>query len=74
MSEDELKLAVRDAKNFWKSIQNVAGEVRYYEERVSKLRQVSGYDTEKLIELFAAGYTLVPPEYKHLNETLADFM
>jgi hypothetical protein len=38
-----------------------------HEEPVSKLIKVSGYDVEKLIELFAAGYTLQPPNYKDIN-------
>ena len=28
----------------------------------TRLSQVSGFDMEKLIELFAAGYTLQPPK------------
>lgn len=38
-----------------------------YEDSVSKLIKVSGYDVEKLIELFAAGYTLQPPNYKDIS-------
>lgn len=38
-----------------------------YEEAESKLIKVSGYDVEKLIELFAAGYTLQPPNYKDIS-------
>lgn len=41
--------------------------IRKYEESVSKLIKISGYDVDKLIELFAAGYTLQPPNYKDLN-------
>jgi hypothetical protein len=41
--------------------------IRKYEESVSKLIIVSGYDVEKLIELFAAGYTLQPPNYKDID-------
>jgi hypothetical protein len=35
--------------------------IRKYEEMEHKLSQVSGFDIEKLIELFVAGYTLQPP-------------
>ena len=41
--------------------------IRKYEETISKLIVVSGYDVEKLIELFAAGYTLQPPNYKDID-------
>ena len=34
---------------------------REFEEQENRLIQVSGFDMEKLIELFAAGYTLQPP-------------
>ena len=37
-----------------------------YEELEHKLIQVSGYDMKKLIELFAAGYTLQPPDHKSM--------
>ena len=39
-----------------------AKAIALLEERDAKLMQVSGYDIEKLIELFAAGYTLKAPE------------
>ena len=47
---------------------------RKLEEEMSKLEQVSGYSLGKLIELFAAGYTLQPPEYKSMTEALKDMM
>ena len=42
---------------------NTVKNLQYYEETESKLIEVSGCDMEKLIELFAAGYTLSPPKY-----------
>lgn len=39
-----------------------AKAIALLEEQNAKLMQVSGYDIEKLIELFAAGYTLKAPE------------
>ena len=36
-----------------------------YGELENKLIQLTGYDLEKLVELFAAGYTLNAPEYKY---------
>lgn len=48
--------------------------VRVYEEMENKLIQVSGYDIEKLIELFAAGYTLKPPKYESVNDSLKRFV
>lgn len=36
--------------------------IRYYEEREFTLHQVSGFSTNQLIELFAAGCTLEPPK------------
>lgn len=36
--------------------------IRYYEEREYTLHQVSGFSTNQLIELFAAGCTLEPPK------------
>lgn len=47
---------------------------RKAEEEAARLRQVSGYSVEKLIELFAAGYTLQPPVYKSMSEVLRDIM
>lgn len=37
----------------------------------TRLFQVSGFDMEKLIELFAAGYTLEPPKPSESMEELA---
>ena len=35
-----------------------------YIEKETILIKVSGFDIDKLIELFAAGYSLQPPDYK----------
>ena len=48
------------------SDKNVA-RLREYNEKEAKLIKVSGYDMDKLIELFAAGYTLRSPEYETLD-------
>ena len=42
-------------------------------EKEAILIQVSGFDVEKLIELFAAGYTLQPPERHITLESFYDF-
>ena len=38
-------------------------QVRYYDELETQIRQLSGYNFETLEKLFAAGYTLTPPDY-----------
>jgi hypothetical protein len=43
-----------------------------YIEKETNLIQVSGFDIDKLIELFAAGYTLQPPDYKSMERLLAE--
>lgn len=46
-----------------------------HDERNTKLRQLTGYDMEKLLELFAAGYTLEPPaaqKYESLTDVLKE--
>ena len=47
---------------------NASKTLRHYEETETKLIKVSGFDMEKLIELFAAGYTLQPPKHADLND------
>lgn len=47
--------------------------LREFEEMEHRLIQVSGFDMEKLIELFAAGYTLNPPKYNRSLKLLCDF-
>ena len=64
----------KTAPNFAKLLINVPYEVRLREETASKLRQVSGYNMEKLIELFAAGYTLEPPKNSGLDRILGDMV
>lgn len=43
-------------------------------ENEQRLIQVSGYDIDKLIELFAAGYTLVPPKSAEPLKSLNDLI
>ena len=50
-------------KYLWRPYRNAVNSVEYYEQTLSRLAHVSGYDAEKLIKLFAAGYTLRPPEF-----------
>ena len=50
-----LKLPIPNPDDAWRAL-------RKFEEMNHRLIKVSGYDTEKLIELFAAGYTLEPPK------------
>lgn len=50
--------------NDWYRIITMNGDaLRAYNEMETKLIQLTGYDMRKLIELFAAGYTLEPPRY-----------
>lgn len=49
-----------------------APSLRAYIEKEHRLIQVSGFDIDKLIELFAAGYTLQPPDYKSTERLLAE--
>lgn len=37
--------------------------LREYEKLEHKVIELTGYDLDKLVELFAAGYTLRPPKY-----------
>ena len=39
------------------------GHLRKFDELNNKIMQLTGYDIEKLVELFAAGYILTPPKY-----------
>jgi hypothetical protein len=49
--------------------------IRAYDEMNAKLKQLTGYDMKKLLELFAAGYTLEPPKpQRSLQETLRDLL
>ena len=54
-------------KYLMRPVRDMHKNLAVYQEREHKLIQVSGYDIEKLIELFAAGYTLVPPDYKSVD-------
>lgn len=48
--------------------------LRRYDEMETTLIKLTGYDMEKLIELFAAGYTLQPPTYSNSLEEEVIFM
>ena len=50
----------------------VRASLQAYCELETKLIQLTGFNLEKLVELFAAGYELRPPEYKSLNDVLRD--
>lgn len=39
-----------------------------YDELETKLVQLTGFNLEKLVELFTAGYTLKTPEYKSFED------
>ena len=72
MNEDETEYIEKKKKsipafNPFRFITANGEALRRYEERETKLRQLTGYNIEKLIELFAAGYTLQPPEYTREN-------
>ena len=43
--------------------EEMARSLRDYGEKENRLIGLTGFDMEKLIELFAAGYTLQPPDY-----------
>lgn len=51
-----------------RAYENPSKSLRYYEETENRLIKVSGFDIEKLIELFAAGYTLSAPKNLPLSE------
>ena len=42
--------------------------IRAYDAMETMLVNLIGYDMKKLIELFAAGYTLQPPKYMSLKD------
>lgn len=63
------------SSNFMRTITKNSEALRVYDERNSTLRQLTGYDIEKLIELFKAGYTLEPPtpiKYESLADALKE--
>ena len=51
----------------------VRASLQAYCELETKLIQLTGFNLEKLVELFAAGYKLRAPDYKSLTDTLTDF-
>lgn len=59
-------------KYMWKPYEDTRPNLRDYEYLENKLIQVSGCSIEKLIELFAAGYTLTPPRYD--SKTMSTLM
>lgn len=55
-------------KDAWKSamsdpISSQSRTLRYYDELACRIRQLTGYSLETLEKMFAAGYTLTPPDY-----------
>ena len=75
INEDETEYVDDKPTNFATQIwsrSTVRASLQAYCEREMKLIQLTGYDLEKLIELFAAGYELRPPEYKTMNDVLRD--
>ena len=60
MNEFDKTQAVKN----WLHLITMNGDALWaYNEMETMLIQLSGYDMRKLIELFAAGYTLEPPRY-----------
>lgn len=53
---------------------NIPYTERVYSEKEARLIAVSGFDVEKLIELFAAGYTLQPPKNRSMESVLGDLI
>lgn len=49
-------------KYLWRPYTRAIKSLGQYEEAEARLIQLTGFDIDKLIELFAAGYTLKPPE------------
>lgn len=45
-------------------------QIKYYDEASEKLKQLTGHDLLKLIDLFAAGWTLEPPKQTMTMEEL----
>ena len=78
INEDETEYLEKSEKkefttNFMgKFIESGLPSLGKYIEKESKLIQVSGFDIDKLIELFAAGYSLQPPDYKSTERLLAE--
>ena len=58
MTEDFMHLLSRSTR---------AKALQKYNEMETVLIQLTGHNMEKLIELFAAGYTLEPPQYLKLS-------
>lgn len=55
-------------KDAWKSfisdpISSQSRTLRYYDELAGRIRQLTGHELETLERMFAAGYTLTPPDY-----------
>ena len=58
-------------KEAWKSfisdpISSQSRTLRYYDELATRIRQLTGYSLEILEKMFAAGYTLTPPDYSSI--------
>lgn len=61
-----LKTAVEDSKrlDFWRQFNTADKQIiRRYDEMNHTLIQLTGHNIKKLIELFAAGWILEPPNY-----------
>ena len=55
-------------------ITNRVKTIQAYDEMNTALINLTGYDMKKLIELFAAGYTLQPPTYMSFENLFAKEM
>lgn len=53
-------------------LNTLVNEITEQQAKITKLYALTGMDIDKLIELFAKGYTLVPP--KPSTETLAHYV
>lgn len=67
INEDEVEYIEKKKKTFSLNPAPVTTKrvetTRAYDEMETMLINLSGYNMKKLIELFAAGYTLQPPTY-----------
>lgn len=63
-----------DKPTYLCELMNGRKQLGRYVEKEHCLIQVSGYNMEKLIELFAAGYTLKPPDQRDLSKRLSDLI
>lgn len=52
-----------DSIGAFSTIYEQSKTIRHYDELETQIRQLTGYNLETLKQLFAAGYTLTPPDY-----------